>query len=134
MPRAHRSPVTTLGGVLSVSILAFIGIALTAAPVAALGVTIPTGDLSPFGAPCTLAVQEIGQSRMLSWEPVAGAASYRVGYVTASGVVGLAELSGTSFEHIGWEANECLEYVVVAYDGGAVRVCSAHVPGVGKCH
>jgi hypothetical protein len=133
MPRAHRSPAATLGGVLSVSILALAGIALMAAPAAALGVIIPAGDLSPFGAPCTLAVQEINQSRMLSWEPVAGAAFYRVGYVTASGVVGLAELSGTSFEHIGWAANECLEYVIVAYDAGGVRVCSAHVPGVGKC-
>ncbi len=134
MPRAHRLTAVTARAVLSASILAFAGVTLPAAPAAAIGVIIPIGDVNPFGAPCTLALNEIGQSRMLSWDAVAGAAFYRVGYVTGEGVVGLAELQGTSFEHIGWAANECLEYVVVAYDGGGVKVCSAHVPQVGKCH
>jgi hypothetical protein len=133
MRRAHRSIVVAALSVRAASILALVALVVEAAPAAAIGVIIPIGDLNPFGAPCSLSLGENGQSRMLGWSPVAGAAFYRVGYVAGTEVVGLAELPGTSFEHIGWAANECLEYVVVAYDSGGVKVCSAHVPRVGKC-
>jgi hypothetical protein len=133
MSRAQRSTARTVGAVLTAAVLALAGISLVAAPAAAI-VIIPPGDLSPFGAPCTLDVHEIGQSRVLSWAAVAGAATYRVGFVGNGEVVGLAEITGTTFEHIGWAASECLEYVVVAYDAGGVRVCAAHVPRIGKCH
>lgn len=88
-------------------------------------------DLASFTSPCTLSVEQAGSVRTLSWDAVAGAVSYRVGYRMGTEITELAQLAGTSYEHTGWNPNDCYEYVVVAYDSSGVKVCAAHVENVG---
>ena len=97
----------------------------------AWAVTIEEEDLVTFSVPCTLSVSQNGSVRTLSWSSVSGASSYKVGYRTGGTITGLAELSGTSYDHTGWDPNQCLEYLLVAYDSGGAKICSAHVENVG---
>jgi hypothetical protein len=94
--------------------------------------TLPADDLQSPGPPCALSVSDIGSARTLSWSSVSGASSYKVGYRRGNGtIVGLAEITLTSYVHTGFDPNECLEYVMVAYDSGGTRICSASVPNIG---
>jgi hypothetical protein len=103
-----------------------------AALAAGAGVTIPEGDLSPLSAPCQLTVTESPTTRVLTWSQVAGATSYKVGFIRGSEIVGLAETSNTTYTHSGFDPGSCLQYVVVAYDGSGRKVCAAAAQ-VGKC-
>lgn len=95
-------------------------------------VYIPLDDIDPFNSPCTLDVSQQGSTRTLTWSAVSGASTYKVGYRQCDGtVVGLAEVTATTYDHTGWNANECLEYVMVAYDSSGQRICSAHKLNVG---
>lgn len=96
------------------------------------GVLIPAGDVSPLSAPCDLTVTEAPNSRVLTWSPVAGAVNYKVGFIRNGEIVGLAETASTTYTHAGFDPNDCLKYVVVAYDGTGHRVCAAAAL-VGKC-
>ena len=96
-------------------------------------VTILPGELEYFGAPCTLSLTQNGSVRTLSWSAVAGASTYKVGYRIGGTIVALAEVSGTSYDHKGWSASDCLEYVMVACNGSGEAICAAHVPNVGSC-
>jgi len=102
------------------------------ATAAAAVVTISEGDLQEFTGPCTLTVSESSAARTLTWTAVSGASSYKVGF-RGHVLVGLAETSGTTFVHSGFDTEDCLEYFVVAYDGTGRRICAAHAPLVGKC-
>ena len=95
--------------------------------------TIPEGDLNPLNAPCSLTISESGDQRLLSWSPVAGVVVYKVGFIRRLEVVGLAETSATTYTHLGFDDEECLDYVVVAYDGTGHRVCAARAQRVGRC-
>lgn len=88
-------------------------------------------DLESFASPCTLSLDQAGSVRTLSWDAVSGAATYKVGYRMGTEITELAELTGLSYEHTGWNPGDCYEYVLVAYDGGGVKVCSAHIENVG---
>jgi len=78
-------------------------------------------------------VQE-GSLRKMGWGAVSGASSYKVGYRRCNGtIVGLAEVTGLSYDHVGWNSNECLEYVMVAYDSSGNDVCAASAANVGNC-
>lgn len=93
----------------------------------AQAIDIPINDFSDFTSPCTLNVSQQGSTRTLSWSAVSGASTYKVGYRLCNGKVeGLAEVTTTAYEHAGWDANQCLEYVMVAYDASANRICAAH--------
>ena len=95
--------------------------------------TIPADDLEPR-SPCTLTIEQDGSVRKLSWGAVSGANSYKVGYRRCDGtIVGLAQVTGLSYDHVGWNSNECLEYVMVAYDSGGNDVCAASAANVGNC-
>jgi hypothetical protein len=109
-----------------------LSIVLTAA--VAHAITIDPQDLETFGSPCTLSVSQINSdARLLSWSSVQGAASYKVGYQECKGnIVGLAELTGLSYTHTGWDADECLEYVLVAYDSSGLDICCARAEA-GSC-
>ena len=112
--------------VLSLSVLFFV---LVVSP--AWAVTIEEEEIATFTSPCTLSLSQSGSVRTLSWSAVSGANSYKVGYRIGGTITGLAELTGTSYEHTGWNPNECMEYVLVAYDSGSNKVCAAHVENVG---
>ncbi len=94
-------------------------------------VTIPEWEIEDFQSPCTLSLSQSGSVRTLSWSAVSGASSYKVGYRTGGTITGLAELTGTSYDHTGWDPDACLEYVLVAYDSGGAKICAAHVENVG---
>ena len=96
-------------------------------------VTIEPDEIAEFSAPCMLFVSENGATRTLSWSGVTGASTYKVGYRLPNGtIVTLAEVTNTSYEHIGWAWGDCLEYLLVACDGSGLKVCAAHVPDVGS--
>jgi len=115
----------------SLLVLGILGCAI--APLAGgAGITIPEGDLYPLMSPCQLSIADSPTTRVLTWAPVSGAASYRVGFIHGSEVVGLTETSNTTYTHTGFDPGACLKYVVVAYDGSAHRVCAAAAQ-VGKC-
>lgn len=100
----------------------------------AFAVAIPEDELEPFGYPCDLTVTEIDNTRTLSWPAVSGASTYKVGRIPAGkSVEGLAEVTGTAYNDVSWDSSECYEYVMVAYDSGGNRICSAHVENVGQC-
>ncbi len=109
-------------------------VALLAAA-AAWAITYPDPDLDVFDPPCTLTVSvDDGAQRVLSWSAVSGASTYRVGFRRCDGSTAvLADVTGTSYTHSGYHQNECLEYLLVAYDSGGSKVCAAHVVGVGGC-
>lgn len=113
--------------ILSTFSVLFLLLAVTTAQ----AVDIPVGDLQDFTTPCTLSVSGSGSVRTLSWSAVSGASSYKVGYRAGGTITGLAELTGTSYQHTGWDPDACLEYVLVAYDSGGYKVCAAHVENVG---
>jgi hypothetical protein len=113
------------------TIFSFLVVALLVPTATAQAVEIPVQDLESFTSPCTLSVSQNGSVRTLSWSAVSGASSYKVGYRTGGTTVGLAELSGTSYDHTGWDPDACLEYVLVAYDSGGAKICAAHVENVG---
>lgn len=97
-------------------------------------VNIPAEDLDPLRIPCLLTVTQTGTDRLLEWSSISGATFYRVGYRQCSGViVGLAELSTTSYVHSGWSSSDCLDYVMVAYDSNAKNICAAIAEDVGGC-
>jgi hypothetical protein len=101
---------------------------------AAQAITIPAEDIEPFAGPCTLTLSQITSARLLSWDAVSGADKYVIGYRTSDGtIVGLATVYRTGYEHSGYDPDECLEYVMVAYDSSGSKVCSARLPGVGDC-
>jgi hypothetical protein len=102
-------------------------------PNVAQAVTIHPGELESFGVPCALSVSQSGSVRVLSWSPVSGASTYKVGYRLQGAIYALAEVTGTSYEHTGWSPSDCLEYVMVACDGSGTKICAAHVPNVGSC-
>lgn len=117
----------------SILSLSLLSLFLVLAVETARATTIPGGDLEPR-SPCTLSVVQDGSVRKMSWGAVSGASSYKVGYRRCDGtIVGLAEVTGLSYEHLGWNSNECLEYVMVAYDSSGNDVCAAHVTGIGNC-
>jgi hypothetical protein len=104
-----------------------LSLVLCLAPAVRAVTTIPEDDMDPFTGPCSLAIAETTGGCQLSWDAVSGTSYYVVGYRTCDGVtVGLAELAGTSYEYTGHDPSACLEYVVVAYDGSGVKICSAH--------
>jgi hypothetical protein len=103
-------------------------------PPATAVVTIPEGDLNPLTAPCSLTLTESNQLRVLTWGAVAGAANYKVGLIRGAEVIGLAETSGTTYTHSGFDPGDCVQYVVVAYDGAGQRICAAQAPLTGRCH
>lgn len=104
----------------------FLSLVLCLAP-AAQAVTIPEDDMDPFTGPCSLEIAETRGGCLLSWAAVSGSSVYAVGYRTCDGViVGLAEVAGTSYQHVAADRRGCLEYVVVSYDGSGVKICSAH--------
>lgn len=95
-------------------------------------VHIPMDDVQDFETPCALGLEEVGPVRTLTWSSVSGASSYRIGYRTCDGtIVGLAEVPVTTYAHVGWDAAECLEYLMVAYDSAGKKVCAAHILNVG---
>ena len=102
-------------------------------PKLAQAVTIHPGELESFGVPCALSVSQSGPVRVLSWSPVSGASTYKVGYRLQGAIYALAEVTGTSYQHTGWSPSDCLEYVMVACDGSGTKVCAARVPNVGSC-
>ena len=69
----------------------------------------------------------------MTWAPVSGAVIYKVGFVRRLEVVGLAETSSTTYTHSGFDPGDCLDYVVVAYDGAGHRVCAARTYRIGRC-
>ena len=109
----------------------FLSLSLGLVVATALAIDIPVGDLEDFGFPCTLSLTQSGSVRTLSWSAVSGASSYKVGYRAGGTTVGLAELSGTSYDHTGWDPDACLEYVLVAYASGGAKICAAHLENVG---
>lgn len=112
------------------SIVVLVAVVLSASTASA--VNIPPDHLDPFSLPCVINITEMGSSRLIVWDSVTGASSYKIGYRRCDGtIVGLAEVMDTSYVHIHENTDECLEYVMVAYDSNGVRVCSAHVTGVG---
>jgi hypothetical protein len=95
--------------------------------------TITEGDLQDFDPGCSLTILDSGSIRSLTWASVAGAVSYRVGYRECSGrIVGLAEVTETSFSHTGWSPNACLQYVVVACDSSGSKICAGRAQA-GPC-
>jgi hypothetical protein len=105
---------------------------LTLRPVAAQAITIEPDDIENFSSPCNLSISTNGSVRTMSWSSVSGASTYKVGYRLGDGtIVALAEVTTSSYEHSGWSSGDCLEYVLVACDGGGSKVCAAHVPNVG---
>jgi hypothetical protein len=114
---------------------ALLGLLATAVqvPTARAAITIPEGDLNPLSAPCSLTLSESNLERVLTWSAVSGAVSYKVGFIRRLEIVGLVETSATTTTHTGFSPEDCLEYVVVAYDGGGHRVCAARAPRIGKC-
>ena len=113
------------------ALLSLLAVLLILSAPVAHAITILPGELEHFGSPCTLSFSENGSVRTLSWSSVAGASTYKVGYRTGTSIVALAEVTGTSYQHTGWSASDCLEYVMVACDGSGTKVCAAHVPNVG---
>jgi len=109
--------------------------ALAAAAGAQALITYPDPDIDPCTAPCVLTVVATADSRQLTWPAIAGASSYWVGFRRCDGSnEGLAIVTGTSYTHAGFDPGECLEYLLVAYDAGGVKVCSARTERVGaKC-
>jgi hypothetical protein len=107
------------------------------ASAAAWAITYPDPDLDPrFGPPCTLSVTPTGSSeRQLTWSPVTGASTYWVGFRRCDGSTEvLAAVAATSYTHAGFDPDECLEYLLVAYDVVGAALCSAHTAPVGsKC-
>lgn len=106
------------------------------AAVAAQAITYAEPDLDRFGPPCTLTVNVTGSSdRLLSWDSVSGASTYWVGFRRCDGSNEvLAIVTGTSYTHSGFDPEECLEYLLVAYDAGGTKVCAARADRVGtKC-
>ena len=99
---------------------------------ASFAIGILPGELENFTSPCTLSLSQNGSVRTLSWSSVTGASTYKVGYRIGGSIVTLAEVSGTNYEHTGWNASDCLEYVLVASDGSGAKVCAAHLPNVGS--
>jgi hypothetical protein len=116
--------------VLWISLVVMVGAAI---PSVAHAVTILPDELENFGTPCTLSVSQNGSVRTLSWSVVSGASTYKVGYRLGSSIIALAQVSGTSYDHTGWSASDCLEYVMVACNGSGAKVCAAHVSNVGSC-
>ena len=113
--------------------LSLLSLSLVLALETAHATTIPVGDLEPR-SPCTLSIVQEGSLRKMGWGAVSGASSYKVGYRKCDGtIVGLAEVTGLSYDHVGWNSNECLEYVMVAYDSGGNDVCAASAANVGNC-
>jgi hypothetical protein len=112
--------------------LFFLAVALVVSGSSAGAVTITAQDVESFGSPCSLSVAQNGSVRTLSWAAVSGASTYKVGYRLGGTIVALAEVTGTSYEHSGWSSGDCLEYLLVACDGGGGKVCAAHVPNVGS--
>jgi len=112
--------------------LGFLAIALLVmSSTAAHAVGILPGEIEDFGSPCSLSLSQNGSVRTLSWSSVAGASAYKVGYRLGGSIVTLAEVSGTSYQHLGWSSSDCLEYLLVACDGGGGKVCAGHLPNVG---
>jgi hypothetical protein len=105
--------------------------------VSAVGaVTIKEEDIdASFAAPCSLQLSQNGGTRTLTWSAVSGASFYRVGYRPAGGgaIVGLSETTALSYNHVGWNPNVCLEYILVAYNASGSSLCSGHVTNVGAC-
>ncbi len=92
-------------------------------------VTILPGEIEHFGSPCTLSISQSGSVRTLSWSTVLGANTYKVGYRLNGSIVALAEVTGSSYDHVGWSGSDCLEYVMVACDGSGMKICAAHRRG-----
>jgi hypothetical protein len=113
------------------SSLTLLALALVLTVVPAYGITIPERELEDSTGPCLFSVTQDASVRTLTWSPFPGASSYKVGYRIGSSITGLAELSGTSYEHTGWDPQACLEYILVAYDSGGANICWAHVENVG---
>jgi hypothetical protein len=111
------------------SLLVALVVGLSAAT--AHAIAILPGEIESFGAPCTLSLSQNGSVRTLSWSAVSGASTYKVGYRLGGTIVTLAEVAGTSYEHVGWSSGDCLEYVMVACDGSGTKVCASHIPNVG---
>ena len=112
----------------SLTLLSILALLLVVVP--AYATTTPEWEVEDFTAPCAMQVTQAGPVRTLSWVAVPGGATYRVGYRIGSVVTVLAQLPGTSYDHVGWDPNACFEYLVAAYDGGG-WICSAHVLNVG---
>lgn len=104
----------------------------TAGPATGAGTQIPEGDLNQLSFPCQLSVAESPSSRVLTWASVGGAVTYKVGFIRGAEIVGLAETANTTYTHSGFDPEACLRYVVVAYDGTALKVCAAATLA-GKC-
>ena len=105
-------------------------------PALAFAADIPIEDLDNFGPPCDLDVNELtpGGDRLLSWSAVSGASFYRVGRIDCDEtLVTLAETTSTSYTDDNYDANECYEYVMVAYDSSSEKICAAHVEDFGDC-
>ena len=95
---------------------------------------IPQQDLEEFDEPCSMALQQVMGVRVITWDAVSGASSYRVGRVsTGSGIETLADTSNLTFNDTTWSTTTCYDYVVVAYDASSVKICAAIVEEVGNC-
>jgi hypothetical protein len=94
---------------------------------------IPVDDLDPMRSPCSLTLSQSDLTRTLQWSAVPGATSYKIGYRTCDGtLIGIAEVTGTSYFHVGWNPGECMDYVMVAYSGNE-NICSAIREDSGNC-
>jgi hypothetical protein len=119
---------------LRTSLIALVALACLVAVSALATVPLPIEEFDPFGAPCSMSVTENGGTRTLSWDAVGGASFYAVGRRTGSGDADLiAQTTGTSVEDKSFDPDLCYEYIFVAYDDNAEKVCSGHVEDVGNC-
>ncbi len=101
---------------------------------AAYAIGITDNDLDPFSSPCDLQLTQNGGTRTMTWSSINDAITYKVGRIQDGGSVEtIGETTDTTFQDTTWDANECYEYVIVAYDSNNKKVCSAHVENVGSC-